>query len=283
MQGDSSTRFGGVGLNLRLDYIDEIAEQKPDIPFFEVIADNWFSTGPHHDKLLAIRQDYPIYFHCVGMNLGGYDKLNTKYIKKIKELAKRFEPVHISDHLCFQTHKSHSFHDLLPFPMNDNFANLIAARIGFAQELIGETILVENLSYYLEFNQSSMSEPEFITEVAKRSGCKLLLDLNNIHVNQLNLGYDCWDFLKGIPLDRVGEIHLAGPELVDNVYVDTHGTFVDDFVLELTKDVGEKLPGCQSAELPKVPIIYERDTNLPEFPDLIKETQDLGRIIMGGK
>lgn len=273
-------RFKGVGLNLRLDFIDEIVEQKPDVPFFEIIADNWFSTGPHHEKLLKIRQDYPIYFHCVGMNLGGYDQLNTKYIKKIKELADRFEPLHISDHLCFQTHKSHSYHDLLPFPMNDNFANLIASRIAFAQELIGETILIENLSYYLEFNQSTMSEPDFITKVTRQSGCKLLLDLNNIHVNQLNLGHSCHDYVKGIPLDRVGEIHLAGPELVDDVYVDTHGSYVADEVIGLTRDVGEALRLCQDQADPQVPIIYERDTNLPEFGDLVGEVQSLNRSIM---
>lgn len=280
--GENGSRFGGVGLNLRLDFIDEIVEQKPDIPFFEIIADNWFSTGPHHAKLEKIRQDYPIYFHCVGMNLGGYDKLNTAYIKKIKELAKRFEPLHISDHLCFQTHKSHSYHDLLPFPMNDDFANLIAARISFAQELVGETILVENLSYYLEFNQSTMSEPEFITEVTKRSGCKLLLDLNNIHVNQMNLGYDCREFLENYPLDRVGEIHLAGPELVDDVYVDTHGSYVADEVLAITREVGEQLLGQEAKGPVKgVPIIYERDTNLPEFGDLVGEVHSLSRSILG--
>lgn len=276
------SRFGGVGLNLRLDFIDDIVEHKPDIPFFEIIADNWFSTGPHHAKLERIRKDYPIYFHCVGMNLGGYDRLNTKYIKKIKELAARFEPLHISDHLCFQTHKSHSYHDLLPFPMNDDFANLIASRISFAQELIGETILVENLSYYLEFQQSDMTEPEFITEIAKRSGCKLLLDLNNIHVNEMNLGYNCHEFLKGIPLEQVGEIHLAGPELVDDVYVDTHGSYVADYVIDLARRIDGKLavPGKDKPVI-GVPIIYERDTNLPDFADLVGEVKSLDQAILG--
>lgn len=276
------SRFGGVGLNLRLEFIDNIIKHKPDIPFFEIIADNWFSTGPHHAKLEEIRKDYPVYFHCVGMNLGGYDRLNTKYIKKIKELAARFEPLHISDHLCFQTHKSHSYHDLLPFPMNDDFANLISSRISFAQELIGETILVENLSYYLEFKQSDMTEPEFITEIAKRSGCKLLLDLNNIHVNEMNLGYDCKEFLQGIPLDRVGEIHLAGPELVDDVYVDTHGSYVADYVLELARSIDPKLAEPRAdGPISGVPIIYERDTNIPDFLDLVGEVKSLDKDILG--
>lgn len=264
--------FGRVGLNLRLEFIDEVLDQKPKIPYFEIIVDNWFSTGPHHKKLLELRKNYDLLFHCVGMNLGGFDPLNLSYIKKIKELVQIYQPRHISDHICFQTHNNHSIHDLLPIPMNSSYVEHISKRVQSIQENLKDTILIENLSYYVEFEQSDLTEVEFTNQILTKSGANLLLDLNNIWVNQLNLGHSTTYYLENINFSKVREIHLAGPEKAGEVYVDTHGSFVSEEVLKSFKDT---FPKTQS-----VPVIYERDTNIPPFQELLEERNKIENYLL---
>lgn len=260
----------GVGLNLRLENIDEVLRSQPKVSHFEIIADNWLSSGAHHKKLEKIRNNYPIYFHCVGMNLAGEDKLNNKYLRSIKELRERYNPLHISDHLAVQEIEGIYLHDLLPFPFNKRSLERVISRVNYVQEFLGEKLLIENLSYYVEYKNSTMNEAEFLNQLSEATGCRILLDINNIWVNELNLKHKAIDFLKEINLDSVKELHIASPELIDDVYVDTHGGVVSDEVLDLTKTIYSKIT-C--------PITYERDRNIPSLTELIAECSRVDKYL----
>jgi uncharacterized protein (UPF0276 family) len=253
----------GVGINLRLDYIDELLEKKPKIDFLEIIADNWLSDGPHHKKLEEVRKDYEISFHCVGMNLCSEDKLNLDYLGKMKSLIEKYQPFQVSDHLSVQAVNGQYFHDLLPHPFNEELVSLTSNRISEVQEFLSRQILVENLSYYKQFEESDMGEVEFINELTSRADCHILLDLNNIWVNEKNFGLCSDSFLTQIDKSRVREIHIAGAEKFDGVYIDTHGAGVNDEVQTLLAKADKMLSN--------IPIIYERDNNLPEFDIFLEE------------
>ncbi len=270
----TNSHLKGAGVTLRLDHIDAILETKPELPYLEIITENWFSDGPHHKKLEKIREDYDILFHCVGMNFGGVDPIDEKYFKKVKELAKKFEPYHISDHLCFQKNKNQYHHDLLPFPFNEESLETISKRVLQAQELIGETLLIENLSYYVEFKATDIDEVTFINELLKRTGAYMLLDLNNIWVNHKNLGIDCDAYLEKINWDKVREIHVAGPEIFDGVYIDTHGSEVHEDVLNMVSKYRKPLSN--------LPITYERDNNIPPFEELLAQVRQIDNIVKSG-
>lgn len=257
----------GVGLNLRLEYIDQIIDLKPKLPFLEIIVDNWFSLGAHHKKLEKIRQDYPISFHCVGLNLGGFSAINHDYIKKVKQLNQSFKPFQISDHLCFQSLENNYFHDLLPIPMNDDTLKNTISRVNQVQELLNQEILIENLSYYVEFIDSTYSEIDFLNQVLKQTGASMLLDLNNIWVNELNLKIKSEDFLQKILWEKVKEIHVAGPEVIDGIYVDTHGTHPHPDVLNLLQRYSKHILG--------LPVVYERDNNIPPLSELLDQVQKI--------
>ena len=256
-------------MNLRLPWLDMILEQKPDLPCLEIIVDNWLSPGPHHSKLEKVREDYPILFHCVGMNIGGEDPLDLEYLAKIRELKNRYEPVHLSDHLCFQRHRSHHFHDLLPIPFHQKSMNNCRERIESIQDFFATGILLENLSYYVEYENSELTEMSFITELCQQTESRMLLDLNNLWVNQENLGHSLPDALKDVDLSLVGEIHLAGPDRQGDFYVDTHGSEVVDEVRDMFLDVIQRVGRS-------IPVIYERDNELPEFEEMIAICQGLG-------
>jgi uncharacterized protein (UPF0276 family) len=266
-----SNRVKGVGINLRLDYINQFLELRPKVDFVEVILDNYHSLGPHHKKLEKVRSDYDVSFHCTGMNLGGVDELNLEYLNKTRELIRIFSPFHVSDHLCFGKLNGVAFHDLLPFPLNNEFLKNVTARVHKVQEVLDKQILVENLSYYTEYESSHMSEVDFLNELSFKTDSKILLDINNIWVNELNLSIDSREFLKTIDWSRVGEIHLAGAEKFGDVYIDTHGSDVSQEVLELTRENKDKIKD--------IPVVYERDTNLPPFGEIIDQRNRIEEII----
>jgi len=260
-------KFSGVGINLRLDYIDEFLELKPKLDFVEVIADNWLSDGPHHRKLEKVREDYEVSFHCVGMNLCGSDDLNMSYLQEIKSLIDKFNPFQVSDHLSVQAVDGVYFHDLLPHPFSESIISETSVRIRRVQELLKRQILVENLSYYHQFEESQMSEVDFINSLCEKSDCHILLDLNNIWVNEKNFGLCADSFIQKIDKSRVREIHIAGAEMFDGVYIDTHGSNVNSDVQQLLKRT--------QLDLSHVPIIYERDNNLPPFADFLAHRKEI--------
>jgi uncharacterized protein (UPF0276 family) len=253
----------GVGINLRLDYIDEFLEVKPSVPFVEVILDNYHSEGPHHKKLEKVRESYPVSFHCVGMNLGGTESINDFYLRRTKDLIDKFQPFQVSDHLCLQKFDKICFHDLLPFPLNEEGLSNVIERVNYIQDYLDSNLLIENLSYYCEYESSSLKEYEFLNEVTATTGASILLDLNNVWVNELNLSLSTSDYLENIDWSRVKEAHVAAPEKLNHLYVDTHGDIVQAPVIELMRVYKEKLQ--------EIPVVYERDSNLPNFKEIIDE------------
>lgn len=268
-----SNSIRGVGLNLRLEFIDEFLRTKPDVDFVEVILDNYHSDGPHHKKLEIVRRDYEVSFHCVGMNLAGTDDLNEKYFDKTNELINKFSPFQISDHLCFQAVDGNQLHDLLPFPLTSSFLDSTVSRVEKIQEMLKQEILIENLSYYVEFKNTEMKEYEFINMLTEKTGAKILFDLNNIWVNEKNLKLSANEYIENINWKSVSEIHLAGAEIFDGTYIDTHGEVVSDDVMELVRLNKDKLIN--------LPVIYERDNNIPSLDKILEETTRIREVIRG--
>ena len=261
-----------LGLNLRLEYIDALLETRPPLSCLEVIAENFFTPGAHHQKLEKLRADYELTLHCLGMNIGGVDSIDTDYLKKIAELRDKFAPRHISDHFSIERHNGICFHDLLPFPFNAESLRNVQARVAYMQDFLQESLVLENLSYYVEFNSSDMTEVEFINAVVQSTGARLLLDLNNLWVNEQNLGHPTQDFLAALDWPQVAQVHLAGAELDDTLHIDTHGADVPPQVLQL-------LHGCKAKLAPATLLIYERDNNLPPWQMLLNDIERMQREI----
>ena len=261
-----------AGLCLRLEYFDDFVHLEHDVEPIEVIADNWLSPGPHHKALKFIVQKHPLHFHCVNMNVAGVDPLNFNYLTKIKKLMTTYKPVHISDHLCFQRHKNKLHHDLLPFAYNKDSLNRVCERVEKIQDYLGVPLGLENLSYYLEFKSSTLTEAQFLNEVCEKTGAFMLLDLNNLWVNNKNLNKDPITYLKTINFKFVKEIHLAGASVKENLTVDDHGADINQETLNLLKHC---LPLVQN---PCV-FFYERDTNLSTFDKVLDEYKKIKELI----
>lgn len=256
----------GAGLGLRSNHYQHILGSKPDVPWFELLSDNYMSGGGLPiARAEAIRDLYPVTLHGVGMSLGSIDPLNLEYMKRLKFLVDRLEPVYVSDHIAWVSVDGKYTHDLLPLPYTLESKQVVVDRISQAQELLGRQILVENPSSYLEFNFSDMDEHVFLTEVVAESGCGILLDVNNVYVSSMNHGFSAEAYLMGLPKERVKEIHLAGYEQKGSYLFDTHGHRVHQPVWELYQKTLE-LFGA-------VPTLVEWDTDVPEFEVLQGEAQ----------
>ena len=254
----------GVGLGLREKHIEEILQTSPVVPWFEVLADNFIARGGFVPaQLSAIREKYPITFHCVGMSLAGVTPLDAEYLSNIKRLAEDFQPAWISDHLCFTQHGQHHFHDLLPFPYTEKTLEHVSERILQVQDVLGQRILVENVSSYLEFEESDLSEAQFIAELLKISDCDLLLDLNNIHVSAQNHAFNAMDYLALMPLERVKEIHLAGFDDRGDYLLDAHNNPVSQPVWELYQYV--------LGHVADIPTLIEWDNDIPPLSMVMAE------------
>jgi len=254
----------GVGLGLRPPHFQAIQAQKPDIPWFEVLIDNYLhSGGIPLRNLEKIRNDYPITFHGVDMSLGSSDPLNFDYLRKLKMLQTRLEPTWISDHLCWSSVGKNPLHDLLPLPYHEEIIDPIAARIQQVQDFLGERILVENVSTYGTFKASEMNEWEFLTCVVERADCYILLDINNIYVNAFNHSFAPREYLAKLPMERVKEIHLAGYTDYGDHLLDTHGSQVSEPVWQLYRETIER-HGV-------IPTLIEWDNDIPSFDTLRAE------------
>ena len=265
-----------VGLGLRDAHLDFILEQRPEIGWLEILADNLLSAdGDYLNKLEQLRSDYPFSFHSVGTSIGSTDPLNYDYLERLRRLIRRFEPDMVSEHLCWSGVHGVHLHDLLPLPFNEETVNHVSERIEEIQDFIGRTILIENVSAYAAFEESSLEEYEFITEIALRSGSKILLDLNNIFINSINLGVDLKSYLQHIPPALVKEMHLAGGEKRDDIIIDAHNCPVWDEVWELYRQA--------VALYGKVPTLIEWDNDLPEFHVLQNEANKAQAIINNHK
>jgi uncharacterized protein len=254
----------GLGLGLRFPHIDEILSKKPDTLWFEVTTDDFLSEGPHHQKLLKIREDYPINFHSIGLNVGGVDTFEKEYLNSFKVLYEKFEPTYISDHLCWSAHGGKYHHDLLPVLRNKESLDHVISRINYLQDYFKRPLLLENITSYIDYKDNIYSESEFIKNICEQTGCFLLLDVSNVLVNAKNKSVNPVDFFEHYPLERVKQGHLAGGFLTENnVVIDTHSDMVEIEDIQFLKDIYNK--GFN------FPVIIERDANLPSFLQLEDE------------
>ncbi|MCB0369824.1 MAG: DUF692 domain-containing protein [Bdellovibrionales bacterium] len=266
----------GIGVGLRPTHHEDFIFNKPkSVSWVEVISENFmpwkgYGFGKSLQLLKKVRQDYPVALHGVSMNLGSADDLDEDYLKRLKSLINVIEPFMISDHLSWTGVNGENLHDLLPIPYTKEALDLISKKIDQVQNVLGRRILIENPSSYLEFKQSEMSEAEFIQELVIKADCGLLLDVNNIYVSSINHGFDAVEYIKKIPAQNVGQIHLAGHSKVKGYLIDTHDTPVCEEVWQLYKWAIGHL-GLRSA-------MIERDGDIPEWNELEKEILKIGEI-----
>ena len=252
----------GVGIGLRAAHHREILERRPALAFVEVHSENYFAA-PAAASLEAVRDDYEVSLHGVGLSLGSSDPLDPRHLAKLDALARRIEPLFVSEHLSWSSIDGRHLNELLPLPFTREAAAHVASRISQAQERLGRALLVENVSAYCALGPGEMSEWEFVCEVARRSGCRLLLDVNNIHVNATNFGFDAREYLEGIDPALVAQFHLGGHEARGALLVDTHGARVADTVWSLFGDA--------LARIGPRPTLIEWDTALPPLDVLLGE------------
>ena len=265
--------ISGVGLGLRALHYQTIIDQRPAVPWFEALIDNYLGNGglPLY-YLEQIRRDYPMTFHGVGMSLGSSDPLDINYLGKLKQRIDRFQPQYVSDHLCWNSIAGRYGNDLFPMPYTEEALNQIADKIGQVQDFLGRRILVENVSSYVAFDSDNMTEWEFVVEVVKRADCDLLCDINNIYVSAVNHQFDPLTYLKAMPKDRIKEIHLAGYQDAGTHLLDTHGQPVHPPVWELYREAIELFG--------PVPTLIEWDTDIPPF-DVLQAEADKARALIG--
>jgi uncharacterized protein (UPF0276 family) len=260
---------GMAGTSLKHEHLPSIVANDVERGFFEVHAENYMGAGGQpHDALTRIRRDYPVSLHGVCMSIGGPQPLDKTHLGRFKALVDRYEPALVSEHLAWSTHETTYFNDLLPLPYTQATLARVAEHIDEVQEAIGRPILLENPSTYVLFSQSSMSETDFLRELVRRSGCGLLLDVNNVFVSAANHGYSALGYLVDFPLGHVGEIHLAGhAEQADDegdlLLIDSHDGPVADAVWKLYDIV---IGRCGP-----VPTLVEWDSQIPDWPVLKAE------------
>jgi uncharacterized protein (UPF0276 family) len=266
-------KLAGFGLGLRTPHYEAMLNEPQAIDWLEVITENYLVPGGKPlDYLERIRERFPMVMHGVSLSIGSTDPLDLEYLAAVKALAARIEPHWISDHLCWTGIDGRNLHDLLPLPYTEEALALVVARVGQVQDALGRQILLENVSSYLTFHDSDMSEWEFLREVALRADCAILLDINNIHVSSVNHGFDALTYLKAMPKERVRQFHLAGHSDLGGHLIDTH----DHPIVQPVWD----LYGAAVAHFGAVPTMIERDDNIPDLSELTAELQiarDIGR------
>ncbi len=254
----------GFGLGLRPQHYQSILEERPPIDWFEVISENYMIGGGRPiANLLAICEHYPILLHGVSLSIGSTDPLRDEYLRDLKNLAEMLHTPIVSDHFCWTGVAGINTHDLLPMPFSEEALAHVSERIDKVQEKLGRQIALENTSTYVGFSQSTIPEWEFVTNVATKTGCKILLDVNNIYVNSINHGFEADRYVDHIPASMIAYVHLAGHENHGTYLIDTHDHSVAEPVWNLYRRLIERI-GPQ-------PTMIERDGNIPSFDELFEE------------
>jgi len=261
-----------VGIGLRSPHVSEIAATRPELAFLEVHAENYMAETPALDRLLELRRDYPVSLHGVALSLGSAEELDRRHLHRFKALIERIEPMLVSEHLAWSAIDGTYLNDLLPLPYNETSLDLFCRHVEEAQEALGQRLLIENPSAYLRYRYSPIPEPEFIGEVALRTGCGILCDVNNIYVSAWNFGFDPVAYLDALPVDAIGEIHLAGHHAAEDVDI-----LVDDHGSRVAKPVWE-LYAAAIRRFGSVPTLIEWDTNLPTLEVLLDEANHAGEL-----
>lgn len=263
----------GFGLGLRTRHYEDILAKRPRVDWFEALSENYLVPGGKPLWFLdRIRAEFPLVLHGVSLSIGGSDSLDRDYLAQLKALAARVEPAWISDHLCWTGVAGKNLHDLFPVPYTEEAVDHIAARVREAQDFLGRQILLENVSSYVTFRHSEMSEWTFLSEVARRADCLILLDVNNIYVSAFNHGFDPLDYLDGVPPQRVRQIHLAGHSNCGTHIIDTHDAPIVDPVWELYAQAVRRFGNVST--------MIERDDHIPALAELVGEL-DQARQVAG--
>jgi uncharacterized protein (UPF0276 family) len=256
----------GHGIGLRSKHYGRFLSERPGIGWIEAISENFIGVGGRPSAVLEkVRRDFPLVLHGVSLSIGSVDPLDQAHLAGLRELARRVEPAYVSDHLCWGTHRGRYFHDLLPLPYTEEALEHVVQRVRRVQDFLGRQILLENVSSYVGFRASTMPEWEFVTEVARRADCGILLDVNNVYVSARNHGFDARDYLANIPLDRVGQFHLAGYSDRGTYLFDTHDGPVADPVWDLYAFAVRRFG--------RVPTLIEWDEHVPELERLVEESR----------
>jgi uncharacterized protein len=254
----------GFGLGLRVDHYEAILAERPAIDWFEALTENYLVPGGKPlDYVTRIRERYPLAMHGVSLSIGSTAPLDREYLRQVKALAARLEPAWISDHLCWTGVSGRNTHDLLPLPYTEEAVENVVERVQTVQDILGQRILLENVSSYVAFRDSRLTEWEFLAEIARRADCLILLDVNNIYVSAVNQEFDALAYLDAVPAERVQQIHLAGHENHGDYLVDTHDHPVPDPVWELYAHAVRRFGAVST--------MIERDDHIPPLAELCAE------------
>lgn len=270
-RNDARPRLG-AGVGLRVPHYDHVLEHWPALGFVEVISENFFGEGGRPRAVLrAVRDRYPVALHGVSMGIGRTDDLDERYLCALQRLVAETDPIFVSDHLCWTGVQGLQGHDLWPLPYTEEALTHLRPRIDAVQERLGRRFYIENLSTYLQFAQSEMAEWTFLAELVDRTGCGLLLDVNNVFVSARNHGFDPIDYLRALPAQAVGYMHLAGHEEHPRYILDTHDHPIREEVWSLF-DTAAGLTGCPNVSV-------ERDDHVPPWADLAAEVHRAAAVL----
>jgi uncharacterized protein (UPF0276 family) len=254
----------GFGAGLRAEHYDDVLAGTTGVDWFEAISENYMDTNGRPLAVLeAVRRDHPVALHGVSLSIGSVDPLDASYLGALADLARRIEPAIISDHLCWSSVDGRALFDLLPLPLTEECLEHVVSRVRAVQEILGRRILLENPSSYLAWKGSEIPEPEFLSELAERADCGLLLDVNNVYVSSVNLGFDPVAYLDAIPAQRVGQVHLAGFSDLGTHLFDTHSQPVHDEVWRLYAHTVERMGPLTT--------MVEWDDDIPPWSRLVEE------------
>ena len=254
----------GFGLGLRVDHYEAILADNPAVDWFEALTENYLVPGGKPlDYLMRIRERFPVVMHGVSLSIGSTQPLDRTYLAQVKALAARLEPEWVSDHLCWTGVAGRNMHDLLPLPYTEEALANVVERVRTVQDILGRRILLENVSSYVSYRDSQVTEWQFLREIAERADCLILLDVNNIYVSSVNHEFDPVDYLDAIPVERVQQIHLAGHENHGDYLIDTHDHPVPDPVWELYSAALRRFGSVST--------MIERDANIPPLEELCSE------------
>jgi uncharacterized protein len=261
----------GHGIGLRTKHFAQFMSERPPVDWVEAVTENFMAPGGRPVSVLEkVRAEVPVVVHGVSLAIGSVDPIPERYLAELTSIVRRVEPALVSDHLCWGTHRGQYLHDLLPLPYTEESLAHVASRVHQVQERIGRQLLLENPSSYVAFKDSTMSEWEFLAELARRSGCGILLDINNVYVSARNFGFDPVEYLRGIPIDRVGYFHLAGHSDKGKYLLDSHDHAVPPAVWDLYRVALRRFG--------RVPSLVEWDDAIPPLGEVVAESRRAAAI-----
>ena len=262
----SSLPYLGYGLGLRVEHYEALLANPGKVEWLEVVSENYMVGGGLPLVWLdRFRERFPLVMHGVSLSIGSTDPLDEDYLARLATLAARIEPAWVSDHLCWTGVQGVNLHDLMPLPYTEEALEHVVSRVQRVQDVLKRRILLENVSSYVSFADSQLSEWEFLAAVAERADCLILLDINNVHVSAKNHGFSSLDYLRGMPASRVQQFHLAGYEQGERLIIDTHDAPVSDAVWDLYVQAVRRFG--------RVSTMIERDDNFPPLAELMAELE----------